>query len=167
MHIHRAQGVRGEAAALRGRLWGEQFGKGQYAVRQRLRLAGVMGGTGNPSQCFAHRRQAVDQARLGDGHMAITVGDEVTHLLGRGAGVGGDCNRPQLGAGTPGEQEFRAVFQMDQHPIPAAHAEGFHGNGNTPDGIVELGVGIALGGAVEGFPDQQWLVAMRLSLGGQ
>ncbi|MCY1401884.1 hypothetical protein D9M71_170100 [compost metagenome] len=167
MHIHRAQRISSKAATLSRRLRGEQLGKGQHADGQLSRLAGVMSDTGKPPQCFAHRCEAIDQARLADRYAAVTVSDVIAHFLSRGAGIGGDSNRPQLGARTPGQEKFRAVFQMDKHPIAAAHAKRFHGGGNRPDSMVELSVRKGLGRTVKGFPDQQWLVAVSLGLGCQ
>ncbi|MNO63703.1 hypothetical protein D3C76_544130 [compost metagenome] len=167
LHVHRPQRIDIDAAALGSGLGVEQCGEGFRPGRQVSRYAGIVLGADDPAQVATHPIEAAKQARLGDRHAALAVSGVVVHLLRRGAGVGVDRHGAQFAAGSPGDEELRAVLQVDQHPVALLHPARRERGGDAAHRVVELRVAVGRRRAVEGFPDHQRLVAMGGGLGCQ
>ena len=168
---------------LGGRAGGEQDAGGQHRVggalrgigriaderRERLATVGelflgrrdarVVIGDDDPSEIGAGLGDERRELRLGDRSDATGVGDEVVDLARDAAGVGGDRDRTDPGAGVPSDDRLGAVLGVDEDHVALLYAAGVQAGGDLAGLFRELGVGPALGLALLRLPDQERVVA--------
>ena len=101
--------------------------------------------------------------RLGDrGHRAAMIG-KIFHLRRCGAGVGGDGNGAEFGAGEPGQDSLDAIIQMDQHEFAGLDAACVEPRSQRADALVKFAVIPDPRRRIERRPDQKWMIAAAFS----
>ena len=149
----------GQASSVDGEL---VEGHEPVADRRRRSFSAGPAGDRHPRDRRAHRCDRLGVGGLGDRRHALGLVGEPRHLLGDGLGVGRHPDRPDGGAGQPGQDELRGVVGVEQDLVAHLHPAGVKSGGEPPDVVPQLPVGPRPRGPVGRVPDERRVVGAVL-----